>query len=119
VTRVFNRTQYAQQVQEAKKHQQSFGTTSRRFDVKMDIKEVFNRDPGPSTYNTSQSTCAASVESTSVKGFGNGFVSAAQRFIEMSQKMRNQVGPGSYDPKQVERHLGAPNFEAQQNQTLP
>jgi len=104
-------------VQEAKKHQQSFGTTSRRFDVKTDIKEVFNRDPGPGSYKVPNNQ--TNQESSSIKGFGNGFVSAAQRFLEQSRRLQNPLGPGSYDPQIIEKHRGAPNFEAQNNQSLP
>ena len=101
VTRIFNRNQYAQQVNEAKKKQQSFGTTQRRFDVKMDIKEVFSRDPGPGAYkNSVMSSTTACSESTSVSGFGNGFASKADRFTS-AKPVDPQVGPGAYEPVPV------------------
>lgn len=31
----------------------SFGATSKRFDTNFDMKELFNREPGPGTYSVS------------------------------------------------------------------
>lgn len=31
----------------------SFGATSKRFDTKFEMKELFNREPGPGTYSVS------------------------------------------------------------------
>ena len=32
------------------KKEQQFGTKQRRFDAKVELKEYFNRDPGPGAY---------------------------------------------------------------------
>jgi len=42
---------FAPASQKVKKEQQ-FGIKSRRFDAKIELKEYFNREPGPGAYNS-------------------------------------------------------------------
>lgn len=58
------------------KQELQFGSKSRRFNAKLELKEYFNRDPGPGAYNNIKSIDEMlAAESTSKKGFGNGFTS--------------------------------------------
>lgn len=54
---------------------------SRRFDAKTELKEYFNRDPGPGEYgNLKNAVDETNSENFSKKGMLNGFVSKADRF---------------------------------------
>lgn len=66
--------------QKVKKEQQ-FGTKQRRFDAKLELKEYFNREPGPGAYNNMPPINEnQAAESHSKKGLLNGFVSKSERF---------------------------------------
>ena len=43
------------------KAKQSFGSKDLRFDGKLELKEYFNRDPGPGTYSENASTVESSL----------------------------------------------------------
>ncbi len=68
----------------------------RRFEAKIELKEYFNKDPGPGAYAATENV--GNVESQSKRGFLNGFVSKADRFhLEagmLSHDPTIQVGPG-------------------------
>eukprot|EP00347_Sterkiella_histriomuscorum_P014154 403361955 len=105
----------------------SFNATGKRFDTTYEMKELFNKDPGPGTYSISTADTSvmggSSVASQSTKGVGNGFVSKTQRFKEMAMNQIIDplitVGPGQYDPKPVERHVAGPKIDAKAGFTLP
>jgi hypothetical protein len=50
----------------------------RRFDAKTELKEYFNKDPGPGAYSATEDV--GNIYSQSKRGFLNGFVSKADRF---------------------------------------
>jgi len=53
----------------------------RRFDAKIELKEYFNRDPGPGHYmNFTPIQEQQNKESQSKRGVMNGFVSKSDRF---------------------------------------
>lgn len=63
------------------KREQQFGVKQRRFDAKLELKEYFNRDPGPGAYKNQEGIDEnKSKECISQKGMLNGFVSKANRF---------------------------------------
>jgi hypothetical protein len=63
------------------KKEQQFGVKQRRFDARLELKEYFNRDPGPGAYTNSEPIDEnKSKESISNKGMLNGFVSKSNRF---------------------------------------
>ena len=82
----------------AKKEQQ-FGVKQRRFDAKIELKEYFNREPGPGAYSMVQPMDEqTNAESYSKKGMLNGFASKANRFQQTTDMQHCdpaiQVGPG-------------------------
>lgn len=64
---------------------------------------------------------STSVNNT--QGYGNGFASKADRFKEMPMNYQKDpfihVGPGSYDPQKLEKHVAAPRLEAKNGFSLP
>mgnify|MGYP007078321632 CR=1 FL=1 len=59
----------------------NFGTKQRRFDAKLELKEYFNRDPGPGAYAPHRDMDEEQrSENVSTKGYMNGFVSNQNRF---------------------------------------
>jgi len=82
VARIFNRSQMGSKASGLNK---SFNSSGRRFDAKQEIKEAFNKEPGPGSYSCP--TAATSTMSlTSTQGFGNGFVSKQERFKEVEDE---------------------------------
>ena len=84
----------------------SFLSTEKRFDQNYEMKEIFNKDPGPGTYSnsTAESSVMTGISSqTNTQGYGNGFVSKTERFKEMPMNQTKDpqitVGPGQYDPE--------------------
>jgi hypothetical protein len=77
------------------KTNKSFGTTTKRFDSKFELKEYFNLEPGPGTYCSQSTTTGGELSLMSsstnlysntthnTQGFGNGFVSKTSRFQEI------------------------------------
>ena len=63
------------------KKENTFGVKTRRFDAKLELKEYYNKDPGPGTYESFQHIDEVqNVESVSKRGFLNGFASKGNRF---------------------------------------
>jgi hypothetical protein len=63
------------------KKEQQFGFKQRRFDAKLELKEYFNREPGPGAYTNQQGIDEnKNKECLSQKGMLNGFVSKSNRF---------------------------------------
>ena len=58
------------------KKEMNFGTKQRRFDAKLELKEYFNREPGPGAYEAYKHIDEEMrQENHSTKGLLNGFVS--------------------------------------------
>ena len=85
-----------------------FGSKEQRFG-QMELKELYNRDPGPGTYSENASTIESSLASTMQKMVGlNGqffdkdFTSKQKRFVQEADMLtsdpRINVGPGQYQP---------------------
>lgn len=107
----------------AKKEQQ-FGVKQRRFDAKIELKEYFNREPGPGAYSmTEPMDEQTAAESYSKKGMLNGFVSKANRFQPTSEMMHCdpsiQVGPGQYNPQRPEKNIMGPRLDPKGDFSLP
>ena len=75
----------------------------------MDLKELYNKDPGPGTYSENASTIESSMQSQMSRLVGlNGqvqdkiFVSHQKRFVQDTDMLTNDprinVGPGQYQP---------------------
>ncbi|CDW91055.1 UNKNOWN [Stylonychia lemnae] len=139
--RIFNRSQYGRQSNKFYEqggpfssfisntqtaNNKSFNATNKRFDTNQEMKELFNKDPGPGSYSLStaeSSVMTGSTASQSTKGVGNGFVSKTERFKETGMHQIIDplitVGPGSYNPQQIDRHIAAPKIDAKAGFTLP
>lgn len=85
-----------------------FGSKEQRFG-QMELKELYNKDPGPGTYSENASTIESSLASTMQKMVGlNGnffekdFTSKQKRFVQEADMLtsdpRINVGPGQYQP---------------------
>lgn len=83
-----------------------FGAKEQRFG-QMELKELYNKDPGPGTYSENASTIESSMASQMTKMIGlNGqvfqqnFTSKQKRFVQDSDMLtsdpRINVGPGQY-----------------------
>jgi len=97
---------------------------SRRFDAKIELKEYFNRDPGPGAYkNIVQINEQYSSENHSRRGYLNGFVSRSDRFQVPAEQLTSdptiQVGPGSYNPQRPEKNVAAPKLDPKGEFSLP
>ena len=78
----------------------------------MELKELYNKDPGPGTYSENASTIESSMASQMSKIIGlNGqvfekdFSSKEKRFVPSAEMLttdpRINVGPGQYQPNAV------------------
>lgn len=96
----------------------------------MELKELYNRDPGPGTYSENASTIESSLASQMKNLIGlNGqifekdFTSKQKRFVQDTDMLttdpRINVAPGQYNPMPVEKHVGAPKLEYKGDFSLP
>ena len=70
-----------------------------------------------------QASEALNSENYSKKGMLNGFASKADRFqVTTDMQMTDptiQVGPGSYNPASVDKHIAAPKLDPKGDFSLP
>jgi len=107
-----------------------FGSKDQRFAGKLELKELYNRDPGPGTYSENASTVESSLNSVmeKLKGLDGNIVeqtfgAKCKRFVPLPEMLtcdpRIQVGPGQYEPNAVERHVPGPKMEYKGDFSLP
>ena len=107
-----------------------FGSKDQRFAGNLELKELYNKDPGPGTYSEDASTIASSLNSQMEKLKGlegqnieQNFTSKQKRFQLIPEMLtsdpRIQVGPGQYDPSAVEKHIAGPKMEYKGDFSLP
>lgn len=96
----------------------------------MELKELYNKDPGPGTYSENASTIESSLASHMKASVGlNGqyfdkdFSSKQKRFVKDTDMLttdpRINVGPGQYHPVASEKHVGGPKMEYKGDFSLP
>ena len=106
-----------------------FGAKEQRFG-QMELKELYNKDPGPGTYSENASTIESSLASHMKGSVGlNGqyydkdFSSKQKRFVKDTDMLttdpRINVGPGQYHPVAAEKHVGGPKMEYKGDFSLP
>jgi len=72
------------------KKDNSFSVKQRRFDPKIELKEYFNKEPGPGEYRNNQPfEEQLAGESQSRRGVLNGFVSKSNRFQIAADQLQN------------------------------
>jgi hypothetical protein len=115
----------------SKSHQvPPFNSKDLRFDGKLELKEYFNKDAGPGSYNDSVSTVESSLnqEMRKLKHFDGteiikSFNNKQKRFIPTAEMVHtdpnNSVGPGQYDPRSPEKHIAGPRMDYKGDFSLP
>ena len=117
----------------------SFGSKELRFDGQLELKEYFNRDPGPGTYNEQENTVENSL-SSELKAIKNmakhaalqkkdinivqsSFLSKQKKFIPVAGTQTTDplitVGPGQYDPQAPQKHMPGPTMDYKGDFSLP
>ena len=102
----------------------TFGVKTRRFDAKLELKEYYNKDPGPGTYENFQHIDEVqNLESVSKRGYLNGFASKGNRFHIDADMLASDpnitTGPGQYNPVPVMPHVPGPKLDPKGEFSLP
>lgn len=90
-------------------HRPAFGGKELRFDGQLELKEYFNRDPGPGTYSENHSKIEGSLASELKKIRMQALGKAPVGFATRQKKFKHipngtvpdpsiNVAPGQYDP---------------------
>ena len=107
-----------------------FGSKDLRFDGKLELKEYFNKDPGPGTYEDKVDTIEKYSEAVAEKLRGldgqlivQDFTSKERRFKPSAEMLQTDpmitVGPGQHDPKPIQKHIAGPKMEFKGDFSIP
>jgi hypothetical protein len=107
-----------------------FGSKDLRFDGKLELKEYFNREPGPGTYDDKEYTFEKNTLDIveRLKGLDGqpivqDFTSKDRRFKLAGDMVQQDpaitIGPGQHNPHPIEKHIPGPKMEYKGDFSIP
>jgi hypothetical protein len=107
-----------------------FGSKDLRFDGKLELKEYFNKEPGPGCYSEKKDTFEQNTYDlvSRMKGLDGqpiiqDFQYKEKRFRVSADMLTSDptimVGPGQHDPKMVLKHVAGPKMDYKGDFSIP